>query len=95
MSNHIFIPPIALSNSVPLPSPLPIPKFQIGQDVFWANVPSQDSGKIIGILWASESSVVATGFHYAVMLDYSHASQSSVLIDWAFEQDLEVLPPDN
>ncbi|MGI0486385.1 hypothetical protein ACN4EK_13175 [Pantanalinema rosaneae CENA516] len=55
----------------------------------------QDSGKVIGIFWASESSVVATGFHYAVMLDYSHDSQSSVFIDWAFEQDLEFIPPDN
>jgi hypothetical protein len=91
MSEHLLIPPISLLS--PLPSVFPTQRFKLGQWVFWANVPAQDCGQVVGIFWASESSVVMPGFHYAVLLHHSNGLESSVLVDWAAEQDLKAFPP--
>lgn len=75
----------------PFPEQLPKPKFQIGQGVFWARVPSQGRGEIIGMIFASSISVSALGYHYAVRLDPNSSSHTDCVADWAFEEDLELL----
>lgn len=75
----------------PPPDPLPAPKFQLGQQVLWARVPTHGHGRIIGVVFASSASVEATGYHYAVQFDAASPSKADCLADWAFEADLELL----
>lgn len=89
-SNAISIPSIVLPDEVP--DALPEPKFQLGQRVRWNCVPSQDFGRILGIIFASEGSVRATGYHYAIALDESSPSfADGITSDWGFEDDLELV----
>lgn len=84
-------PPVILSGS--MPEPLPTPKFQIGQQICWANVPAHDFGCIIGFVWATAASTQANGYHYAVQLDAASPSQQfGIDADWGFEDDLALLP---
>lgn len=88
---ELFLPPVALPEL--LPKTLPVPKFQIGQQVQWAHVPSRDFGRIVGTVWATERSTQAVGYHYAVQLDAASPSVADgITSDWAFEDDLELLP---
>lgn len=89
-NNSISIPSVVLPDEVP--DALPEPKFQLGQHVRWNYVPSQDFGRILGIIFASEGSVRATGYHYAIALDAASPSYSDgILSDWGFEEDLELV----
>ena len=55
-------------------------------------MPSYDFGRILGIIFTSEGSVRATGYHYAIALDPSSLSYGDgILSDWGFEEDLELL----
>jgi hypothetical protein len=68
------------------------PKFQLGQHVRWSCVPSQDFGRVLGIIFAREGSVKATGYHYAIALDESSPSfADGITSDWGFEDDLELV----
>ncbi|HEY9630504.1 MAG TPA: hypothetical protein V6C84_24680 [Coleofasciculaceae cyanobacterium] len=89
--------PVFLTSTLPdvLPQNLPTTKFQIGQYVRWAYVSSHDFGRIAGIVWASEASIQAIGYHYAIQLDpSSHSYANGILTDWAFEEDIELYTPD-
>ena len=87
-SHHL--PPVLLPEQTP--DPLPTPKFQLGQQVQWANVPAHDFGCIIGLVWAAAASTQASGYHYAVQLDTASSSkQFGIDADWGFEDDLALL----
>lgn len=73
------------------PERLPAPKFQLGQQVLWAQVPTHGHGTIVGIVFASSVSVSGTGYHYAVQFDAVSPSRADCPGDWAFEPDLELL----
>ncbi len=88
--SSLQIPPVALPEVVPIP--LPRPKFQLGDSVFWSQVPDGDFGRIIGIIYTHEASVQATGFHYLVLLESHSPSHAIVSCDFAFEEDLQPLP---
>jgi hypothetical protein len=88
--------PLLLS-SIALPQPslvyLPAPKFQIGQRVYWKAIADPDFGRIVGVVWATEGSVQALGYHYAIQLDPASPSiADGITSDWAFEADLDLLP---
>ncbi len=88
MPEYLLVPPITLPNA--LPACLPEPKFQIGSVVSWTYVSNPDFGCVVGIVYTSEASTKAIGFHYAVLLDINSPSRSyGVLFDWGFEQDLQ------
>jgi len=90
MEKQLSIPPVNLPEQIP--QPLPTPKFQLGQTVKWACVPTSDHGRILGMIFASEGSVRATGYHYAIALEESSPSFSDgIRSDWGFEDDLELV----
>ncbi|MBD3886223.1 hypothetical protein IFO70_31505 [Phormidium tenue FACHB-886] len=92
MNKQVSLPPASLSSE--LPENLPPPKFQLGQYVRWCCVPSQDYGRIVGIVYGSEASVKAEGYHYAIALDASSPSYADgITSDWGFEEDLELIDP--
>jgi hypothetical protein len=92
MEKHLSIPPVVLPEQ--MPQRLPAPKFQLGQTVKWACVPTGDYGRVVGVVYGNEGSVRETGFHYAIQLDLNSPSYADgTRSDWAFEEDLELLPP--
>ncbi len=93
MSDPLLLPSIALPQPPPLY--LPAPKFQIGQWVYWKALKDADFGHIVGLVWAAEGSVKAFGYHYSVLLDKASFSRSFIDLDWAFEDDLAVMPVHN
>lgn len=93
MNKQVFFHPTSLPDE--LPEDLPPPKFQLGQHVRWCCVPSQDFGRIVGIVYGSEASVKAEGYHYAITLDESSPSFcDGITSDWGFEDDLELVEAD-
>jgi hypothetical protein len=93
MEKQLSIPPVVLPNQIP--HPLPLPKFQLGQAVKWACVPTGDRGRIVGVVFGSEGSIRALGFHYAISLDESSPScADGITSDWGFEDDLELVSLD-
>jgi hypothetical protein len=90
MEKQLSIPPVVLPEQIP--QPLPVPRFQLGQTVKWACVPTSDFGRVIGIFFGSEGSVRELGYHYAIALDESSPSFSDgITSDWGFEDDLELV----
>ncbi|MBW4662043.1 MAG: hypothetical protein KME15_25580 [Drouetiella hepatica Uher 2000/2452] len=90
--NPISIPPVTLPEQIP--ETLPEAKFQLGQQVRWSCVPSQDFGRVLGIVFGSEGSVQASGYHYAIALDSSSPSfADGIFADWGYEEDLELVDP--
>lgn len=89
-SNAISSPFLVLPDEVP--NPLPTPKFQLGQRVYWKALSNPDFGHILGVVWATEASVKAIGYHYAVLLDPTSPSSTFTQLDWAFEDDLAAMP---
>jgi hypothetical protein len=90
--NFFALPPVALADR--LPTNLPASKFRIGQQVYWHHTQTKDFGCIIGVVYASEASTRAIGYHYVVQLDPSSLSFSDgIVYDWAFEEDLERYTP--
>ena len=88
MEKQLSIPPVVLSEQIP--KPLPIPRFQLGQAVKWACVPTGDYGRVVGIVFGSEGSIRAEGYQYAIALDASSPScMDGITSDWGFEDDLE------
>lgn len=87
--SRLIFTPIQLAAS--LPKQFAVPKFQIGQTVVWARVPSHGYGTIIGLSHAHSISVVAHGYHYLIALDDNSPSRSDCAADWAFEDDLELV----
>ncbi|MBD1866462.1 hypothetical protein H6F88_09750 [Oculatella sp. FACHB-28] len=61
-------PLIVSSVSLPVQIPEFLPKLRspLGQNVGWSCVPSRDFARILGIIFAGEGSVRATGYHYAI-----------------------------
>ncbi len=90
MEKQLSIPPVTMPEQIP--QPLPTPKFQLGQAVRWACVPTSDFGRVVGVVFGSEGSVKALGFHYAIALDESSPSfADGITSDWGFEDDLELV----
>lgn len=90
MEKQLSIPPVTMPEQIP--QPLPTPKFQLGQAVRWACVPTSDFGRVVGVIFGSEGSVKALGFHYAIALDESSPSfADGITSDWGFEDDLELV----
>lgn len=85
----LLLPSIALPQ--PPPFYLPAPKFQIGQRVYWKALSNPDFGHIVGVVWATEASVRAIGYHYSVLLEPDSPSSSFIQLDWAFEDDLAAM----
>lgn len=83
------MPPVVLPENVP--DLLPQPKFQIGELVRWFEVPNGDFGRVIGVIYADETSYQASGLHYLVVLDEQSPSRKIVSCDFAFEDDLQSL----
>lgn len=81
----------AIGLSVDLPECFMMPKFQVGQTVQWALVPTHGFGKIIGFVYATGVSVEAVGYHYLVTLDDTSPSRADGLADWAFGADLQLI----
>lgn len=81
------LPPVVLPET--LPKALPQPKFQLGEQVRWFQVPNGDFGRIAGIIYTHEASCQATGFHYLVLLDDQSSSRLIVNCDFAFEDDIQ------
>lgn len=78
-----------------IPQVLPIPQFQLGQTVRWSRVTTSDFGRIVGIIFSAEASVEAEGYHYAIALDPASPSYADgIRSDWGFEDDLELVTPD-
>ena len=90
MPDPLLLPAIALPPPPPLY--LPQPKFQIGQWVYWKKLKNPDYGHIVGLVWAAEGSTQAIGYHYSVLLDRGSFSKAFIELDWAFEDDLAVMP---
>lgn len=90
MEKQLSIPPVTMPEQIP--QPLPVPRFQLGQTVKWACVPTSDFGRVVGVIFGSEGSVKALGFHYAIALDESSPSfADGITSDWGFEDDLELV----
>ncbi len=81
----------AIGLTADLPEYFMLPKFQVGQTVQWALVPTQGFGKIIGFVYATGVSVEAVGYHYLIALDETSPSHVDGVADWAFEADLQLL----
>jgi hypothetical protein len=88
---QLIITPICLPAS--LPEQFASPKFGIGQRVGWSQVSSHGASRIVGLVFAQSVSVVAEGYHYAIALDEDSLSRVDCPIDWAFEDDLELVAP--
>lgn len=89
-NQQISVPPMTLPDEVP--ELLPELKFQLGQQVRWSCVPTQDYGRVIGVIFSSEGSVQASGYHYAIALDSSSPSfADGIFADWGYEEDLELV----
>jgi hypothetical protein len=88
--NPLLLPSIALPQPPALY--LPAPRFQIGQWVYWKALKDPDFGYIVGLVWAVEGSTKAIGYHYAVLLDKASFSSAFIDLDWAFEDDLAIMP---
>ncbi|MBD3886165.1 hypothetical protein IFO70_31210 [Phormidium tenue FACHB-886] len=90
---QMIVPPVFLPAQVP--ELLPQPRFNLGQSVRWSCVPTEDFGRIVGIVYGNEGSVKAEGYHYAVALDPASPSYGDgILTDWGFEEDLELFVPE-
>ncbi len=83
------MPPFTLSEDVP--EVLPQQQFQLGEWVFWHQVPNPDFGRIIGVLYTHCASCIATGLHYLVLLDKKSPSRHITSYDFAFSEDIERL----
>ena len=93
MEKQLQVPPVVLPKQIP--QPLPVPKFQLGHAVRWACVPASDYGHVVGVVFGTEGSVRATGYHYAIALDPSSPSfADGITSDWGFEDDLELVKAD-
>lgn len=90
MTNRsLYFPPVVVPEQ--MPSPLPPPKFQIGQQVQWAYVEAKDFGTIVGMTYSSEASTQGLGYHYAIQLASTSSSfADGITSDWAFEEDIEL-----
>lgn len=90
MSNRsLYFPPVVVPEQ--MPSPLPTPKFQIGQQVQWAYVSTKDFGTIMGMAYSAEASTQGLGYHYAIQLSpFSSSYLDGITSDWAFEDDIEL-----
>lgn len=90
MEKQLSIPSVVLPKQIP--QSLPSPKFQLGQTVKWACVPTIDFGHVVGVVFGSEGSVREIGFHYAIVLNQASPSfADGILSDWGFESDLELI----
>lgn len=90
---QLSIFPVILPKQVP--EDLPMPKFQLGQTVRWGRVTTSDFGRIVGIIFSAEASVKSEGYHYAIAIDPASPSYADgIRSDWGFEDDLELVTPD-
>jgi hypothetical protein len=71
------LPPLYLPDSVP--ESLPSQHFQLGDWVYWHQVPNPDFGRIIGVIYTHAASCSITGLHYLILLDTNSPSHSITL----------------
>lgn len=83
------IPPVTLPNNVP--ESLPQQHFQLGDWVYWHQVPNPDFGRIIGVIFTHEASCTVTGLHYLIVLDDNSPSHGITTCDFAFSEDIRTL----
>ena len=81
MEKQLSIPPVTMPEQIP--QPLPAPRFQLGQAVRWACVPTSDFGRVVGVVFGSEGSVRELGERKKVgdrneKLTGTHAVQTSI-----------------
>ncbi len=82
------MPPFTLSEDVP--EVLPQQQFQLGEWVFWHQVPNPDFGRIIGVLYTHSTSCIAMGLHYLVLLDKKSPSRHITSYDFGTGASQEV-----
>lgn len=68
------------------------PKFSVGDEVVWAYVEAHDYGVVVERVWTTGTVHKVTGWHYLVRLHPTSFSYSFCQEDWAYEQDLQLLP---
>ncbi|MBD2054644.1 hypothetical protein H6F88_01130 [Oculatella sp. FACHB-28] len=80
--------------SLPLPEKFPhstsAPKFNLGDQVCWHPLPSQDFGTIVGLQYAPASHLKAWSWRYLILLSPASPSRAWVQADLAWEDDLRL-----
>ena len=87
MTAHL--PPMSLPEDVP--KSLPSQNFQLGDWVYWYQVPEPDFGRVIGVVYTHAASCTITGLHYLILLDENSPSHGITLWDFAFSEDIRYL----
>lgn len=70
---------------------LPIPKFDLGDRVYWFRVATQDFGVVLERFYGTEGSVEGLGWHYTIRLDPDSPSFKYCKTDDGFEADLALV----
>ncbi len=70
---------------------LPIPKFNLGDRVYWFRVVTQDFGVVVERFYGTEGSVEGLGWHYTIRLDPDSPSFKYCKTDYGFEEDLALV----
>lgn len=70
---------------------LPIPKFNLGDRVYWFRVVTQDFGVVVERFYGTEGSVEGLGWHYTIRLDPDSPSFEYCKTDYGFEEDLALV----
>jgi hypothetical protein len=84
-----FLPPVSLPEAIP--QTLPPQRFQLGELVYWYQVPDPDFGRIVGVFYTQSASCTVTGLHYLIHLDEDSPSRSITNFDFAFSEDIQPL----
>lgn len=82
------MPPLVLGDPLNSPS---LPKFNIGDRVYWFRVATQDFGVVLERFYGTEGSVEGLGWHYTVRLDPDSPSFKYCKTDDGFEADLALV----
>lgn len=83
------LPPVSLPEDIP--ESLPPQRFQLGERVYWYQVPDPDFGRIVGVVYTQSSSCTITGLHYLIYLDEDSPSRNITSFDFAFSEDIQPL----
>ncbi|HEY9625917.1 MAG TPA: hypothetical protein V6C84_01320 [Coleofasciculaceae cyanobacterium] len=75
-------------------STAPAPKFQIGDQVCWHPLPTQEFGVVTGLEYAPAAHLLGWSWKYVVWLDPRSPSHEWIRQDSAWEDDLALYSPE-